>query len=146
MPKKSHRARYRDNNKKGAKDPICYERKLKKEISHRQAKLAEIRSAKKTPGKRPAAPRVTTPQTVEQTELQATLKPDTAEKRVIINGPEFCALDFHLFEDLDYAVMSCVMRNVVSMSWLPVGHEDRFDNASRAGRGDEGDLEDAPHQ
>ena len=84
MPKKSHRARYRDNNKKGAKDPICYERKLEKEISHRQAKLAEIRSAKKTPGKRRAAPRVTTPQTVEQTELQATLKPNTAEKRVTI--------------------------------------------------------------
>ena len=89
MPKKSkHPARSRldKRDKKGAKDPKNYERQLEKEISHRQAKLAEIRSAKKTPGKRQAAPRVrvTTPQTVQNTELQTLLKPNDAEKRVTI--------------------------------------------------------------
>mmetsp|Transcript_59634 Transcript_59634/g.132792 ORF Transcript_59634/g.132792 Transcript_59634/m.132792 type:complete len:84 (+) Transcript_59634:166-417(+) len=61
MPKKKaggNRGPADKTHKKGAKDPIRYERQLEKEISHRQAKLAEIRSAKKTPGKRQAAPRV----------------------------------------------------------------------------------------
>eukprot|EP00966_Prymnesium_polylepis_P231866 5364236-Prymnesium_polylepis.1 len=47
---------------------------------------------------------------------------------VVGDRPEFCVLDFHGFEDLDYAVI----RNIVSTSWLPVGHKDRFDNGNTA--------------
>ena len=38
------------------------------------------------------------------------------------NRPEMMPLDFHLFEDLDYAIL----QNIVATSSLPAGHEDRY--------------------
>ena len=45
---------------------------------------------------------------------------------VVGDRPEMCALDFHLFEDLDHAVL----QNIVRTSRLPKGHKDRYDNGT----------------
>ena len=37
-----------------------------------------------------------------------------------------CALDFHLFEDVDHAVL----QNIVNTSSLPKGHASRYDNGT----------------
>ena len=47
---------------------------------------------------------------------------------VVGDRPELCALDFHLFEDLDYSIG----QNIINTSWLPVGDPRRYDDGTPA--------------
>jgi hypothetical protein len=64
--------------------------------------------------------------TVEHTSLMSLRR--VARRRYVGDRPEMCALDFHLFADLEYAVT----QNVLVTSWLPLGDKRRFDNGTPA--------------